>query len=562
MNKKRLLPIVANNILTTTPISWLLRDEFLTNLPASGINNTPAEPGPGTRTVIDTNNIISINSGNLIINGTSAAGDRFYLDGITRTAGRILFFTVPVNTSHATNSTDTIGWANATAAGSVGHAIDTSTASGNFVARDNGTAAGPVMISQALPWKIAIVLRSSGAFWFYKGESTGNKWVFLWLSSLNNSATMYPKINMSAANAKNWQAGYFRVPLNVWLPTPLASDSFNRSNGALGSTDGAAHAEANGGGGLAWTGGSTWSISGNKVINTPTQGIDTVLNGGMEDGDPPTSWVALNTPVTHERSNVQAHSGSYSVHVVTDGNSEGTLQANVTPTQKTWYYFSLWMYRVNGYTYTTAGNYNFLSPTLNTWVNLRGVFNSGTSVNFGVGNDGTTTGEMYIDDVVVKPLNIAELFSGLVTGSSDVISDVNITIANTSQTHYPTGMVLCLDNPNNPLNYIVAYVGGDSAGGSSATLAKCIDGVITNLVNGAITPVANATLRVIKNGQNISIYYNSVIVGTVQTVGDNAIINNKIHGMFATHPDNSLDSYACWAIGSEGQYSLLDKYTK
>jgi hypothetical protein len=44
-----------------------------------------------------------------------------------------------------------------------------------------------------------------------------------------------------------------RVPVRIFQPKPLASDAFTRANGALGSTDGNGHAEANGGSGLVWT---------------------------------------------------------------------------------------------------------------------------------------------------------------------------------------------------------------------------------------------------------------------------------------------------------------------
>lgn len=60
-----------------------------------------------------------------------------------------------------------------------------------------------------------------------------------------------------------------RVPQSLFNVVPLASDSFNRSNGALGTTDGAGHAEANGGSGLAWTSQlGTWAISSNLATSS------------------------------------------------------------------------------------------------------------------------------------------------------------------------------------------------------------------------------------------------------------------------------------------------------
>ena len=47
-------------LMTGEQISWLLRDEFSTDLAAGSVNGTAAEPGPGTRTVRDVESFICI----------------------------------------------------------------------------------------------------------------------------------------------------------------------------------------------------------------------------------------------------------------------------------------------------------------------------------------------------------------------------------------------------------------------------------------------------------------------------------------------------------------------
>jgi len=61
----------------------------------------------------------------------------------------------------------------------------------------------------------------------------------------------------------------------TWLPIPWVSDNFVRAS--LGNTNGLGHPEANGGGGVAWTGTGA-AISSNTLVVTPTLGSE--LNSG------------------------------------------------------------------------------------------------------------------------------------------------------------------------------------------------------------------------------------------------------------------------------------------
>lgn len=53
---------------------YLVRDQFTTNLSAGSVNGTLAEPGPGTRTVVDSGNHLSIAS-NRVVASAAAAND-------------------------------------------------------------------------------------------------------------------------------------------------------------------------------------------------------------------------------------------------------------------------------------------------------------------------------------------------------------------------------------------------------------------------------------------------------------------------------------------------------
>lgn len=101
--------------------------------------------------------------------------------------------------------------------------------------------------------------------WFaYVSES--GVWKLRYISHLNVSdATIYPALsgNTAALTLDNLD-----VRIRP-LPVPLASDSFDRADGALGSTDGQGHTEMNGGGLKTWnTFGGTLQVCGNAVTNT------------------------------------------------------------------------------------------------------------------------------------------------------------------------------------------------------------------------------------------------------------------------------------------------------
>jgi hypothetical protein len=70
--------------------------------------------------------------------------------------------------------------------------------------------------------------------------------------------------------------------------------------------------------------------------------------------------------------------------------------------------------------------------------------------------------------------------------------------------------------------------------------------------------VANATIRVIKDGTEYRLFYNNVAIGSAGTISDSAIINNTLHGLFSTYSGNTLDNFVLWARGTGNEYSALE----
>lgn len=255
---------------------WLLRDEFTDTRAAGSVNGTSTVPGPGTRTVVDTENKISVGSGVLSIAGGKAApayGDpALFLSGVSRSAGRILVYQFTKLTTLAVRSIT--GWFQSQNATDSANAIFDVDGSYSIIHESAGqSAAVPIAFTVGGVYYVAIVLRSSGAFYYIKGGAY-TTWTLFWLSTTNNAATVYPTLsnrNMISTH------DFIRVPSTLWLPTPLAYDTFTRSNGALGNTettgpDGQAVTAR------AWTATlGTWAIASN-VANC------TALDGGASVG--------------------------------------------------------------------------------------------------------------------------------------------------------------------------------------------------------------------------------------------------------------------------------------
>ena len=146
-----------------------LRDEFTTNLAAGSVNGTNAEPTGGTRTVVDTQNKLSLAGGVAVFNGGKASpayGDPMLkYTAINRVAGKAFLAKIimSANTTHFR-----AGWF---AAGTnydideIMHFMSTSiigirTATGVFV---------DVAPYTATTYYICCVLRATGSFWFIKG---------------------------------------------------------------------------------------------------------------------------------------------------------------------------------------------------------------------------------------------------------------------------------------------------------------------------------------------------------------------------------------------------------
>jgi hypothetical protein len=196
---------------------YLLRDEFSTDRAGGAVHGTAAEPGPGNRVVVDTENKLSLAGGLLVLSGgrtSPTVGDPgLWLGAVTRAAGRCLAF----HFNRTSGNYGSIGF-DTNQSGAVGDlALDFNT-SNNLQASVAGNATGNIVPgAAATDYQGAIVLRPAGAWLFLRGGAFPD-WFLYWVDQGLSAATLYPcALSFNAVFAVD----YLRV---LDLPAPYNSD--------------------------------------------------------------------------------------------------------------------------------------------------------------------------------------------------------------------------------------------------------------------------------------------------------------------------------------------------
>jgi len=120
------------------------------------------------------------------------------------------------------------------------------------------------------------------------------------------------------------------------------------------------------------------------------------------------SWADYGTPTTKEKSSAQAHSGTQSLHLVTDANFEGARQATLSVVSGKTYRCTAWAYVVSGSVILRvtigAGSTDVgTTSTTGQWIQFtEDILSDSTGVET-VQLD-TRTGEAYWDDVSVREM--------------------------------------------------------------------------------------------------------------------------------------------------------------
>jgi hypothetical protein len=264
-----------------TSSAFTLADEFTTNRAAGAVNGTDAEPTGGARTVADVESKITIASNALTFaaQATAAWGEEgIYYPSTARAAGKVLLGKINVTTP----ANHVWGWSTAAnvALASLNHVNNF------YISTDSvlnvGTSITVGTYATGTVYSYAIVLRASGAFMFFRGGAF-TTWILLWANKSLTTTPLYPAITSTESV---FTIDSIRLPTNAVTITPLASDNFTASDGALGNTRGGGSEEA-GGSGLAWASQlGTWGIATNKAASSALDGGASISIATVPCGSP------------------------------------------------------------------------------------------------------------------------------------------------------------------------------------------------------------------------------------------------------------------------------------
>jgi len=535
--------------------SFVFRDEFSTARDAGAVHNSAAEPGSGVRTVVDTENKLSIANGALTFSGgkaTPAWADPMYRTATEWTRAAGLTVIGDITLGNATTWT-AIGWRNTGGSGPLNGFQFNSTGGILPLTTTAPGATNPIVGTYTgITYTVAVPQRAAGAYFFIKGGAFTN-WTLMWVD--NGATTNQTPMHVAVNNYNQPSSSSFlRIPSTLWLPSPLISDSFATT---FGTSDGAGHAEStglgSGGSGKVWSNaGSTWSVSSAKAINTPVAGTSLVDAAASTFESGIYNWATLGT------NTVENDSGALKITYV--DNEYGAINSFRDASDLTsdltvgaWYQIQTDA-KVNAGSsvtllYNSFGfNMGFGVVNSTDYSTKTGTFRAGHATDCVMWMTGMATGEIiWLDNWTLKPLTLSQLISVTETSTRDVIATVAIS---TTPAGTQAGLAVGIDSATDPKYGVIAYHDG-----TNAKLDKLVNGTWTSVISASATFSANAEIRVIRDGTSFRLYYNNKQIGATSTISD--VGDGTLHGLFNTHT-TPMDDFTVYARGTGGEYSNLN----
>lgn len=314
------------------------------------------------------------------------------------------------------------------------------------------------------------------------------------------------------------------------INVPFADD-FERADGVLGN---------------GWTSPNYLIVSG-KAVGTPTVGSELLADPGLEVAYTSglCGTLALSgSPTMVESADV--HGGSKAQQFTgVASNNDAYWSVRPAAVNGQWYLARLWTKK------TTLSNDNARvlisqaaakpATTLHRPINQASygeivqIFRTDSTavITYGVREFGSSAFTTIIfDDGSIKPITYSTLFALRQSGQANLIVRAGM-----NQTEGICGIVVRADDLSNPQNCIIAYLHRANLY-FYIILEKRVNGVWSQLIAPVLIAnysvyVSDKLLEIRCNGSSVSLYYDSVQIGTTQTVADATIINNTINGVMA-----------------------------
>ena len=281
----------------------------------------------------------------------------------------------------------------------------------------------------------------------------------------------------------------------------------------------------------------TPTLGSELLVNPDFEGAYDDESGGTGTANVAPNWnkQSIETDDILDKELTIIHGGSASQKIVMLNANEGVAPAAAPMAAIGWYQASVWIYNVSGngiWIDSDSGPSTVVISAAGVWTQAVGTGRTtGSNHKIYVLSGASTTS--YIDDASVKAILLSSMLSSLGTWAG---RDGTYTCHPTVATKTQAGMAVAYLNAT---NFVLAVV---DRGSNTAKLLKLIAGTWTQIISGAVTYSAAAELKVVISGTSYSLYYNTIQVGTTQTIsntlgdgiyGFNALAGNTVGSVTA-----------------------------
>jgi ethanolamine utilization microcompartment shell protein EutL len=192
-------------------VTYLLRDEFTTAESAPLDSPRDCEPGPGTLTITDAGDGISISDGELIIVGSNSWGDE-YVFGDERARQVGMTVAQRLTWVNSTGGRVWVGWYKSPNSLQAGNLAVATHGGDKIYARYSAESDSPEIYTVVADtdYIVANILRSDGRFILIQDAG----WKLLWLDTVDSTATLYPgmEVRKGTKRTDRWRVFQLSSP--------------------------------------------------------------------------------------------------------------------------------------------------------------------------------------------------------------------------------------------------------------------------------------------------------------------------------------------------------------
>lgn len=290
--------------------------------------------------------------------------------------------------------------------------------------------------------------------------------------------------------------------------------------------------------------GATWTVASGKALCTPvTLVANSLTNGNMETGNPPSSWNAnAGSTLTGAADERTGGAGAQSLNVARGTNNSAGYQGRNGLAG--WNIIQGWARNVDATSvwWSMTGGTGGVTPAVTgtSWAYGEATlafYTGSLSGTVRPNVNGTAGQQGRFDDVATYGLTASELMALLPATRKNVTVKASWTV----DASRPAGIVVRANSQTNPTAFV--HICADR-NGAVIRVDTHVSGTVTSVSATSFTYVAGATIECRVNGTTYETYYNNALIKT-DTIDNAALNDNKHHGLMSTGGTSRCDAFFC-----------------